>query len=465
MKKSNLLIVSLTALLSLCACGDSKDKVQFEEMASTCLVSEKVKTYVDAMKEQEKGLAYPFRISALNGPEDFNWNEADTADGATYAPEKTGGVDVCTLLNRNDYDNKNIPEDLTISWDKGTLEYDEATLRFSTNKDMSDAREVQVTEGATSAKLRNLYRNTTYYYQLDTGSYKSKVYNFKTDDYPRLINADKIYNFRDLGGYETSYGIRTNQGLVYRASEINSKSFGQHNANVTEELLAVQNEVLHIGKEIDLRKDNSSDTDYTHECHLVGEAGSQEAKDAYESLTVIAYDSFINDASSTKNYKRIFEILANADEEHVFFHCWGGADRTGMVAFFLNAILGVSYTDLVIDFELTTETNNKRCHMHNSNNAHFPKFLHAFTTYATYDATKTVNENAVAFLLDKGVEMESIEKIREIFLPGYTRGMEEHEPEVAPEVAAAYKAPKFEDPETVNGPYAHVECGHDHECE
>ena len=71
MKKSNLLIVSLTALLSLCACGDSKDKVQFEEMASTCLVSEKVKTYVDAMKEQEKGLAYPFRISALNGPEDF----------------------------------------------------------------------------------------------------------------------------------------------------------------------------------------------------------------------------------------------------------------------------------------------------------------------------------------------------------------------------------------------------------
>ena len=480
MKKSNLLIVSLATILSLCACGNKENKptskefspepeknpsFKFNEIESTCLVNEKIHAYVDAMKEQETTLAYPYRISSLYGPEDFGWNGPDRDDGYKYKDEEKGGVDVCEMLNRKDYGDKNIPEDLIISWDKGDLEYDEATLKFSLNQDMSDAREVKVAGGATQAALRNLYRNSDYYYQLDTGDYQSSIYRFHTDDYPRTINADKIYNFRDLGGYNTSYGIRTNQGLVYRGSEINSKSFGQHNANVTQTLLDVQNEVLHIGKEIDLRKDESSATDQTHECHLVEDdldTEENEAKQAYESLTVIAYDSFVTSADSTKNYKRIFEILANADNEHVYFHCWGGADRTGMVAFFLNAILGVSYTDLVIDFELTTETNNKRCHMHNSTYAHFPKFLHAFTTYANYDAEKTVNANAVQFLTDKGVEMEDIYKIREIFLPGYTRDMEEVEPEVPAEVAEAYKAPVFEDPDVMNGPVYHAE--HDHDC-
>ena len=477
MKKVNLFIMSLASVLALCACGgkptnnssdgefhpepEKNDTFKFNEIESTCLVNEKIHAYVDSMKEQEKTLPYPYRISSLYGPEDFGWQIADQGDGYSYPDNQKGGVDVCEMLNRKDYGDKNIPEDLIISWDKGDLEYEEATLKFSLNRDMSEAREVRVSGGATQAALRNLYRNADYYYQLDTGDYQSSVYKFHTDDYPRTINADKIYNFRDLGGYMTSYGIRTNQGLVYRGSEINSKSFGQHNANVTQTLLDVQNEVLNIGKEIDLRKDESSATDQTHECHLVGEAGSQEAKDAYECLTVIAYDSFVTDASSTKNYKRIFEILANADNEHVYFHCWGGADRTGMVGFFLNAILGVSYTDLVIDFELTTECNNKRCHMHNSSNAHFPKFLHAFTTYANYDPEKTVNANAVQFLTDKGVEMEDIYKIREIFLPGYNRDMEEVEPEVAENVEATYNIPEHYDyEETFNFV---EECEHLHE--
>ena len=455
MKKVNLFIMSLAGVLSLCACGgkpsdtsngdfstapEKNPTFKFNEIENTCLVNEKIHAYVDAMKEQEKTLAYPYRISALYGPEDFGWQLPDQGDGYAYPDNQKGGVDVCEMLNRKDYGDKNIPVDLVISWDKGDLEYDEAALKFSLNQDMSDAREVKVSGGATQASLRNLYRNADYYYQLDTGDYQSSIYRFHTDDYPRTINADKIYNFRDLGGYNTSYGIRTKQGLVYRGSEINSKTFGQHNANVTQALLDVQNEVLHIGKEIDLRKDESSATDQTHECHLViddPETEENEAAKAYECQTVIAYDSFVTDSSSFKKLPRIFELLANADNEHVYFHCWGGADRTGMVAFFLNAILGVSYTDLIIDFELTTECNNKRCHMHNSSNAHFPKFLHAFTTYANYDPEKTVNANATQFLLDKGVLEDDIYRIREIFLPGYNRDMEEVEP--ATNVEATYK--------------------------
>ena len=72
--------------------------------------------------------------------------------------------------------------------------------------------------------------------------------------------------------------------------------------------------------------------------------------------------------------------------------------------------------------------------MHNSNNAHFPKFLKLFTseytftrdgqdyTY-TFDADETFNTNATNLLLAMGVELETIEQIRTIMLPDYEAGV------------------------------------------
>ena len=45
----------------------------------------------------------------------------------------------------------------------------------------------------------------------------------------------------------------------------------------------------------------------------------------------------------------------------VYFHCAGGADRTGTLAFLIEALLGVSESDLSKDYELTTfDGSNKR---------------------------------------------------------------------------------------------------------
>ena len=141
----------------------------------------------------------------------------------------------------------------------------------------------------------------------------------------------------------------------------------------------------------------------------VTEAGNVNGKAQYVRCAINSFDSFITDQNrkseadnANRNLvKEIFEYYANADKQHVYFHCWGGADRTGMLAFFINAICGVSYTDLIEDFEITTETNNKRCHMHNSSSAHFPKFLNAFINqWNGYDANKTINQNCEKWLLD-----------------------------------------------------------------
>ena len=53
-------------------------------------------------------------------------------------------------------------------------------------------------------------------------------------------------------------------------------------------------------------------------------------------------------------YKNIFQQFLNADHKVIYFHCWGGLDRTGTVAFILEGLLGCSFTDMCIDYELSS---------------------------------------------------------------------------------------------------------------
>ncbi len=404
--------------------------IAFNEVADNVMVSPKIKAYLDAMHEQEKTLQYPYRLTALYGPENFGAPGQDRDDNYKgYTEDELGGVDVCTMLNRNDYSGKTENYPIRVSWEKGNLEYTKAYIRVWSKSDKSDERIIPANSDLITADLPNLYANTTYKYQLladGAKRYVSQEATFTTADYVRTISMGGVPNIRDMGGYKTSYGKRIKQGLIYRGYEIIDESFSSHGANYNENVEKVNKEVMKIAHEIDL-KDSGGRNGRTVSCLTTA---------AYHPLEVVAYDSFFG-STSQASVPQIFELLSNADKEHVYFHCWGGADRTGMIAFFLNAILGVSYTDLVADFELTTETNNKRCHMHNSSNAHFPKFLDAFTKRPEFDKTKTVNVNAENVLVNFfNVPRATIEKIRSIMLEGYEAGITETEPTYTPKAGA-----------------------------
>lgn len=72
--------------------------------------------------------------------------------------------------------------------------------------------------------------------------------------------------------------------------------------------------------------------------------------------------------------------------------------------------------------------------MHNSSSAHFPKFLNAFMNeWDGYDDNATINENCEKWLLEvPQISPEVILKIRQMMLPGYEDGMEQHIPEYTP---------------------------------
>ena len=490
MKVKKFLMLSAVLALSLCACkgnggesGKSSEQkptpdvtptmeLKFDSLSEedTACVPSYVKEYIDAMKEQEARITYPDRVDPLFC--NMTWEEAaklsDKGDGTKYSESQSGGVDVCQMLNRNQsYENKPVE----IKWEKGDKDFSEAKVVYWTKLDKSDKREAAVDASGekASAKLSNLMINTAYYYQVVNGEEASQMKDFVTGDYSRMITMGKISNVRDMGGHTTSYGVQTNQGLIFRGGEIAPKAFSDggnsHSANWTgkdaEAGQKVQEEVLNIGLELDLRTKSGSGSMTASSLNWQGEwaqpnknpslatvaaAGNTDGKAQYVRCSINSYDSFITDQnrkSEADNANRdliveIFDYLSNADKQHVFFHCWGGADRTGVTGFLINAICGVSYTDAIIDFELTTLTNNKRCHMHNSQNAHFPKFLNLFTsTYTfkradetgaekeyvyTFDREKTLRYNADNLLIAMGVKAETLEKIRGIMLPGYAEG-------------------------------------------
>ena len=68
--------------------------------------------------------------------------------------------------------------------------------------------------------------------------------------------------------------------------------------------------------------------------------------------------STIQILTSPKLLKRtltdIFDCVAK--DEPVYFHCYAGADRTGTIALILEALLGMSQSDIDKDYELTCFT-------------------------------------------------------------------------------------------------------------
>ena len=115
-------------------------------------------------------------------------------------------------------------------------------------------------------------------------------------------------------------------------------------------------------------------------------------------------------------------MLFFADERNypIYFHCLGGADRTGMLAMYLRAIAGESDDDIFIDYELTSLSSYayglaegvSALGFRKRNASYLVKCLNELNKYPG----EALSERMVNFILDCGVCPETIEKIRKIIL-------------------------------------------------
>ena len=232
------------------------------------------------------------------------------------------------------------PEPVKLTWSevKGFSKYD---VLLSDENDIDEDDAIATVKG-TEYSLTNLELGKTYYCQIVGKSLfkkeASKVFSFTTaSSTPRNLHIEGVTNARDLGGYVTVSGRIVKQGLIYRMARLDALKTDKKANKAGIEVI----DELDIESQIDLRGNDNDE---------VISAPLGKALDYYYfpmTTTKLVVTETEGNLAATK---KIFETLADENNLPAVFHCSIGTDRTGYVAFMINALLGVSEEDLYYDY-------------------------------------------------------------------------------------------------------------------
>ena len=172
-----------------------------------------------------------------------------------------------------------------------------------------------------------------------------------TADAPeRLISLEGAVNFRDLGGYATAGGQRTQWRVLFRADGL---------GELTEGDLSVLR-MLGIRTVIDLRSaselergrfDVDAHPVAFHHFPFIEELPDAEEFDRRPGLLGSQYREILRDAGP--QIIAALEVLAAPDALPAVFHCTAGKDRTGVLAALVLSLLGVDEGTVVADYALS----------------------------------------------------------------------------------------------------------------
>ena len=237
----------------------------------------------------------------------------------------------------------------------------------------------------------------------------SPVGSFKTDDFaPRWIAVEgRTQNFRDLGGRRTSFGCRVRQGLIYRGQGLNDNSVdgvvtGRNRLMVED--VAYLTGTLGIKTDLDLRSDR--EVAKMTESPLGG-------KVKFIHNSSASYKG-IFEPSGMETMAKNFRVFCDKANYPIYFHCIGGADRTGALGYVLNAVLGVDRHELETDWESTFYP---KIPDENKDPDFWCRESHFNTGFAKYgDANASWNDRVILYLKACGITLAEIEKFRSIML-------------------------------------------------
>ncbi|MCQ2385380.1 MAG: tyrosine-protein phosphatase [Clostridia bacterium] len=234
---------------------------------------------------------------------------------------------------------------------------------------------------------------TRYYWRVQKGGVSSGISSFTTQNVPpRYVRVDGISNVRDAGGYAVPGG-KIRQGLLYRGGE------GELHMHLTPRGMD-DVRTLGIKTEFDMRGEAVGQVDFTT-MELCGVKRILVPEKPYAEVFSPA---------CRKAVKAFFKALTKKSNLPMYYHCWGGADRTGSFAYLLGAFLGMSREDLLYDYELTSLS---KWGVRSRNYGQFKEMERQLSLYPG----ETLKEKAAAFLLtDIGLTEKELNAIETTFV-------------------------------------------------
>ena len=249
--------------------------------------------------------------------------EVDYADDPEYTVSYA--LDYMTNYGASDR-----PQPVTVTWPEGNA----SLVRMSTSPIYENAFDVKV--NTTFAEIYNLVPGVTYFYNVLDGEGKALTTGVVTPVGPIRMIYGVAENFRDLGGWAADGG-HIAYGKLYRGARLSRR--------MPDSAKDIFCNDLGIDVEIDLRGIKESEA-------RVGPV--------IDGIEYFKFPVEKNLGRGTGNTQELYQqairtvIGCLGEGKSVYFHCAGGADRTGTLAFLIEALVGVSESDLSKDYEITT---------------------------------------------------------------------------------------------------------------
>lgn len=255
--------------------------------------------------------------------------------------------------------------------------------RTITVSDPDDGRIVY--EGDASeqtTEIYNLIPGKKYLYHVD-GDY-SWDSTFTPEGTLRMIRVDGVRNVRDLGGWKADGGT-IRYGRLYRGAQLDE---------ITDNGRSVLSD-LKVSADIDLRG---------------GSTNTLGLEDYYSYSVTYFQIGGTSGNLYAEAIRRIVRLLS--EDKAVYFHCMVGADRTGTLAFLMEAMLGVSESDLSKDFELTSFYQTRTRNGQGNSQFALKKLKSALNSYSG----DNIQEKVLSWADQIGLESEVIEQLRLLML-------------------------------------------------
>lgn len=246
---------------------------------------------------------------------------------------------------------KSRPFPISINWDvdKSALSQ---VVEICDNVLFDDAWSYSVDKRTSSLDVYNLIPGTHYFYRVKSLISDNYVITaegeFTVSGNCRMlyIDGDNVGNFRDLGGWMGMNGKHIKYGRLIRGSEV----FRQNLIQISNAGINMLVEKLKINVELDFGDVHTDSpleaygVEFIHDPSIFGIVGYNDSLRA----------SLASMKGRTMYYNCIDTIVSKLIAgDNIYFHCNMGADRTGTLAFIIEALLGVSESDLSKDYELT----------------------------------------------------------------------------------------------------------------